>query len=170
MLAIGQRLSYRSLQRLLVLVIGIHNAEEALTAPTYLSRVRDYLAAFPRLAEHAGAVSLGRLYLALLVVTIGPAMIVGWATTGRQSSRKRMVLAVLVAALFWNVFLPHLPAAVMSRGYAPGVATAVGINLPFAIYFFRRSARERMLTRRQITAALLAGLLALVAAPLLLLA
>jgi len=41
-----------------------------------------------------------------------------------------------------NVFIPHVPAAVALGGYAPGVATAVLINLPFSIYFLRRSLGE----------------------------
>jgi hypothetical protein len=103
------------------------------------------------------------------VVTVVPALIVAWATTGRQSAAKREAVAILVAALLWNVFAPHLPAAMLLGGYAPGVVTAVAINLPFALYFFRRSAHEGALSGRQIRVALVAGLLLLVVVPPLLL-
>jgi hypothetical protein len=41
-----------------------------------------------------------------------------------------------------NVFVPHLPAAWVLGGYAPGVVTAVAIQLPFSVFFLRRSVRE----------------------------
>ena len=165
---LAERLSYRSLQRLLVLVIALHNLEEGVTVPAFLPRVRAHLQQIP--AFHDVALPTAeRMYVALVVVTLVPGLLVGWATTGRDSVVKREIVAILVAALLWNVLIPHVPAAILLGGYAPGVLTAVAINLPFAVYFFRRSAHERMLTRRQIGVALLIGLLLLMVAPPLLL-
>jgi hypothetical protein len=163
------RLSYRSLQRLLVPVIVLHNAEEGLTARAYLPRVQEYLQRVPALRGLARPPTPGQLYVALLLVTVVPALLAAWATTGRESAAKREAVAILVAALLWNVLLPHVPAAVLLRGYAPGVLTAVAINLPFALYFFRRSAHDGALSSRQIRVALVAGLLLLVIVPPLLL-
>lgn len=98
-----------------------------------------------------------------------PALLIGWATTGRESVVKRELVAVVTAALLWNVFLPHLAAMVFFRGYAPGGLTALAINLPFCLYFFGRSSREGMLNRRQTVLALTLGFFLLVIAPLLLL-
>lgn len=163
------RLSYRSLQRTLALVIALHNAEEALTAADYLPRVREYIERVPALRDAGLPPSLPQLYVALVVVTLVPALLIGWATTGRESVAKREVVAVVAAALLWNVFLPHLSAMVVFGGYAPGGLTALSVNLPFCLDFFRRSWREGMLTRRQITLALILGFFLLVIAPLLLL-
>ena len=163
------RLSYRSLQRLLALVIALHNAEEGLTAGAYLPRLREHIERVPALRDAGLPPSLAQLYFALVVVTLVPALLVGWATTGRESVAKREVVAVVAAALLWNVFLPHLSAMVVLRGYAPGGLTALAVNLPFCLYFFRRSLREGMLTRRQMTLALILGFFLLVVAPLLLL-
>ena len=164
------RLSYRSLQRTLALVIALHNAEEGITAGAYLPRVREIIERVPALRERGLLPpSLPRLYLALIVVTLVPALVIGWATTGRDSSVKREVVAVIAAALLWNVFLPHVSAMIVLRGYAPGGVTALVVNLPFCLYLFRRSLIEQMLTRRQLGLALIVGLFLLVIAPLLLL-
>jgi len=164
------RLSYRSLQRMLALVIALHNTEEGITAGEYLPRVREIIERVPALRERGLLPpSLPRLYLALIIVTVVPALVLGWATTGRDSSVKREVVAVIAAALLWNVFLPHISAMIVLRGYAPGGLTALVVNLPFCVYLFRRSLIEQMLTRTQLTVALIVGLFLLVVAPLLLL-
>ena len=151
-------------------MIAVHNAEEAVTAAAYLPRVHEIIERIPALREAGvGPPSLPRLYFALVVVTLVPALIIAWATTGRDSPVKRQVVAFITAALLWNVFLPHLSAVVVLRGYAPGSLTALAVNLPFCVYFFRRSSREGMLSRRQLMLALLLGLILLVIAPLLLL-
>jgi hypothetical protein len=165
-----ERLPYRSLQRLLALVIALHNAEEAVTAEAYLPRVREIIERIPALRDAGVAPpSLQRLYLALVVVTAVPALLIAWATTGRDSFAKRQIVALIAAALLWNVFLPHLSAMVVLRGYAPGGLTALAVNLPFCVYFFQRSSRDGMLTRRQIAITIIVGLFLLVIAPLLLL-
>jgi hypothetical protein len=109
------------------------------------------------------------LYLALFIATLVPILAIGWATTGRDSLVKRELVAVIAAALLWNVFLPHLSAMIVLRGYAPGGLTALVVNLPFCLYFFRRSATEGMLGRRDMTLALIIGLILLAVVPLLLL-
>ena len=156
------------MQRLLALVIAVHNAEEGVTAGAYLPRVREYIERVPALRDAGLPPSLSQLYFALVVVTLVPALLIGWATTGRERVAKREVVAVVAAALLWNVFLPHLSAMVVLRGYAPGGLTALAVNLPFCLYFFWRSSRERMLTGRQMTLALIIGLVLLLIAPLLL--
>ncbi len=164
------RLSYRSLQRLMAVVIALHNGEEAATAGAYLPRVREIIERVPALREKGLLPpSLPRLYLALIIVTLVPALVLGWATTGRDSSVKREVVAVIAAALLWNVFLPHMSAMIVLRGYAPGGLTALVVNLPFCLYLFRRSLSEQMLTRTQLRLALILGLFLLVIVPLLLL-
>jgi hypothetical protein len=97
------RLPYRPLQRTLALVIALHNAEEAVTAAAYLPRVREYIERVPALRDAGLPPSLPQLYLALVAVTLVPALLIGWATTGRDSALKREVVAIIAAALLWNV-------------------------------------------------------------------
>lgn len=42
----------------------------------------------------------------------------------------------------------HLLAAVINRGYVPGVITAALINLPFGIYVLRRAVKEEWIGSR----------------------
>jgi hypothetical protein len=151
-------------------VIALHNAEEAAMAGQYLPLVREYIQRVPAL-RNAGVVppSLERLYLALFIATLVPALAIGWATTGRDSLVKRELVIIVAAALLWNVFIPHLSAMIVLRGYAPGGLTAVAINLPFCVYLFRRTSSERVLTRGQMTLAAMMGLVLLAVVPLLLL-
>ncbi len=37
-----------------------------------------------------------------------------------------------------NVFIPHVPAAILLGGYAPGIVTAVLLNFPIAGYVLSR--------------------------------
>jgi hypothetical protein len=163
------RLSYRGLQRLLAAAFIVHDAEEAMTARRYLPRVAMFLQEHPALGDRVRLPGLGQVYVALAIVTLGPVLAIGWATTGREDARKQYVVALLAASLFWNVFLPHVPAAIAFGGYSPGVATAVVINLPFALYFFRRSLLEGHLSPRALTGVLVGGLVPLAIVPLLLL-
>jgi hypothetical protein len=44
------------------------------------------------------------------------------------------------------------------RDYAPGVVTALLINLPFSIYLFRRALREAWIDKRDVAVLFLVGL------------
>jgi hypothetical protein len=72
-------------------------------------------------------------------------------------------VAFVQALLLVNVFVPHIPAAVALGGYAPGLATAVAINLPYSVYFLRRSVRDGALSRGQVVLAVALAVPALVA-------
>jgi len=54
-----------------------------------------------------------------------------------------LVEAVLLVNAGW-----HVVAALVRGGYAPGVITAVVINLPFGVYVLRRAVREQWIRPR----------------------
>jgi hypothetical protein len=81
-------------------------------------------------------------------------LIIAFAATGRPTRIKAYLVAMVQAMLLMNVFVPHVPAAVVLGGYAPGVLTAVFVNLPFSIYFFRRSLRESQITWKGLVVAM----------------
>lgn len=141
------KLPYRTLQWLVAVFVFLHNLEEALTIPAYAPVVRRRLAAFLP-ATLLGASEMGSwIYIALVVVTLVPAIIV-FVATRKPASRLAARAVVFVQIIFLlNVFVPHIPAAFLLGGYAPGVATAVGINLPYSLYFLRRSAKEGVIRR-----------------------
>jgi uncharacterized protein with HXXEE motif len=120
----------------------IHNVEEALTFPRYAPSV---LAIVPD-AVRPLMPSARYMYVALLVVTaipIGLALLAlrraggAWATYGLL-----LVAAVVLVNVVW-----HLLAATLLGGYAPGVVTAVIVNLPVMAAALRWARREGWLSK-----------------------
>ena len=121
----------------------LHNTEEYFTFPPFFrssSRLLQWLPT-PVLLQNTQ-----HLHLALLMATVLPIAVVTWAVL-------RPGKALLVAALFLESVLLvnagwHILAAVVNRGYVPGVITAAMINLPFGIYVLRRAVKEQWIGPR----------------------
>ena len=121
----------------------LHNTEEYLTFPAFFrspSRMPKWLPA-PVLLQNPQY-----LHLALLMATVLPLAVVTLAVV-------RPGKALLVAALFLETVLLvnagwHILAAVVNRGYVPGLITAAVINLPFGIYVLRRALKEQWIGSR----------------------
>lgn len=127
------------------LALLVHNAEEAVFFPRYLPLV------VGRLPEGweviAGAITLGQVWAALGVLTLVAFGLAVWATADRESTVPVWLLLLLQTTLLINV-LWHVGAAiVLFDGYAPGLATAILLNLPVSIYLLRRAAREEWVSR-----------------------
>jgi hypothetical protein len=91
----------------------------------------------------AGAITLGQVWSALALVTAVPFGIAAWAAAS-PSSRLALWLVLLVQATVMLNVVWHLAAAIIVfQGYAPGLATAICLNLPFSIYLLRRAAAEQ---------------------------
>ena len=136
------RVTYRTLQWLVAAFALLHNAEEAWTIAAYAPEVRQRFADVAPAGLLLATTHLSWFYCALLFATIIPTLIVLAAVTGR-AGRIAAWAVVFVQSLFLvNVVVPHVPAALVLGGYAPGVVTAMGVELPFSIYFLRRSVRE----------------------------
>lgn len=136
------RIPYRTLQWLVVACVALHNLEEGLAAKAYFPKVTELLRGrvpAPLLAAMPG---LEQFYIALVGATVIPLVLTVIATTGRPQRIKPYLVAVVAMGLLVNVMVPHVPAAIALGGYAPGVATAVLVNLPFSMYFLRRSVQE----------------------------
>lgn len=125
-------------------------------APT----VRQHLAGIAPAGLLAATEHLSWFYIALVVVTIIPFLVVLTATKSQPTKASAWAVLVVQSIFLVNVFVPHVPAAVALSGYAPGVVTAVAIELPFSVYFLRRSVRDRVVSGAM--AALAVGLAALV--------
>jgi hypothetical protein len=142
------KLSYRSLQWLAFALLALHNLEEGLTMRRYLPRIEELLREHAPSFLSSSTPTPAQFYAALAGATLFPLLLVVIATTGRASKFKSYLVALVQAQVFLNVFVPHVPAAFLLGGYAPGLVTAVLVNLPFSIYFFRRSLDESRLTHR----------------------
>jgi len=108
----------------------LHNGEEALT----YARVRPATEALTGFDLPAPS----PFWAALVIVTIVGGAVLLWAGTGPDTAARRRALRLGAAILLLNVLVPHLPAAVLLGGYAPGVVTAVLVNLPLSLWVLRR--------------------------------
>jgi uncharacterized protein with HXXEE motif len=128
-------------------LLFLHNLEEALTIPRYLPIIQ---ARAPQALQPWFATMSYPVFLwAVTIVTLVPLAIVAYASSrpGRHWTYWAAALVQAVVAL--NV-ASHVAGAIYLGGYAPGVLTAVVLNLPFSIYFFRRAAHEGWFTRREL--------------------
>lgn len=130
------------------LLLTLHNAEEALTIPAALDAVlrrlpTRYLALAPTYPQFL-------IGLALVTVIV-------WAAY--LSGRGRLVALLVIQAVVLVNVAWHLAAAVMLRGYTPGLATALAVNLPFSVYLLARAWRERWVGRGMMAALLPLALL-----------
>jgi hypothetical protein len=141
------RTSYRVLQWLVFACFALHNLEEGLTVASYLPRAREILSQYLSPDLVIKLPRTDQFYYSLIGVTLLPLVLTVIATTGNPSPFKPYLVAGIAAVMLLNVFVPHLPAAFLLGGYAPGLFTAVGLNLPFSIYFLSRSLREGHVTR-----------------------
>jgi hypothetical protein len=117
----------------LVGALTLHNVEEALAMGPFLRSAAAVRPVSP------GPGLLAPFLLAVTAVTVG-----AWVLAAAASARRpwaRGALAVLAVVMAVNVVVPHVPAALLAGGYAPGVVSAVVVNLPVAVAYLRRTRR-----------------------------
>lgn len=148
------RLSRRAALLLVPVLITVHDAEEALAMPAAL---RTLPARLP--ASLAGLIpTYPRFLAALALVTVLP-WVVWLLGAARRETRPGIILLLLVQTVMLVNVASHLAAAVFLRGYAPGVVTALALNLPFSIYLLRRALAERWVSRRTLLVVAVAAVL-----------
>jgi hypothetical protein len=114
--------SFKRLQWLFPVAVTLHNAEEAIWMPGWVSQHGAQLPVHPPGAPEIrlalAALTMAAFAVTYLSVREGPQSVWAYLTFG-------YIVAMLV-----NVFVPHIPATVALRSYTPGVITAGLINLP----------------------------------------
>lgn len=147
-------MSYATLRGLLIPLIALHNLEEWLTFPAYGT-------ISPALAQHGIGPALvppwAVLQVGWILVTVLPALLVGAAIRARRRPLLDAAVCWVAALYLANALLPHLLDLVWSRRYAPGVASAVLLNLPLCSLLLRQAASEGYLRPRQLAAVTIAG-------------
>lgn len=140
----------RSVLWLVPIFLAVHNAEEALFFPRYLPFVLYRLPATWQAL--IAPLTTGQVGAALAVVT-AVAFVVAWWSYQRPDSAVALWLVLLIQATVLLNAVWHVAAAVvLFGGYAPGVVTAVLVNLPFSSYLLGRATRERWLSSRALWA------------------
>lgn len=133
----SEELSFRKAVWLLAVAYTLHNLEEFLWQPGWSGD----LAFQPDIHPFA-------FRLAVLVVIAGAWLIAAFAARARAGAVAAHAAAAAAGILFLNAFFPHLLTAVWVGGYAPGVVTAVALNLWVGPLVLRAALREGMVTRR----------------------
>ncbi len=141
---------------LVPLLLLVHNAEEALTIGPVLPLVNARLAV--TLPGQPPTVSYPEFLTALALVTGLPFLVAAAGNLRRPGSRAGYVLLIVQATLLLNV-MSHVAAAALVRRYAPGLATAVLVNLPFSLVLLSQAWRMHWYSRRALAALAPAALL-----------
>jgi nucleoside recognition membrane protein YjiH len=130
---------------LIPLLMALHNAEEALFFPRYLPLV---LASLPEgWRAVVGPISPAAIWGVLMLVTLIPFILALWAARRPEQTTPVWLLLLIQGALLLNAFWHVSIAIFVFEGYAPGLVTAVLLNLPGSVYVFRRALRGRWLSR-----------------------
>jgi hypothetical protein len=130
---------------LIGLTLVLHDTEEFFTFPRFWALSSGQL---PRWLSPKGLVHNPQdIRIALVFATVLPLCVIAWAIL---RPRKALLVSVLLleSILLVNAGW-HILASVVRGGYAPGVVTAVLINLPFGIYVLRRAVKEHWIRRRE---------------------
>jgi hypothetical protein len=138
-------LSRNTVLALIGATLVVHATEEYLTFPAYLSSANRSLRLLPPPEFLQNPQSLR---VALVMAAVLPLALITWAILRPRK-------ALLVSVLFLECILLvnagwHIFAACVRGGYAPGVITAVTINLPFGVYVLRRAVKEHWIPSRTV--------------------
>jgi hypothetical protein len=143
-------LSRRAVIWLVALLLAVHNAEEAVMFPRYLPLVRERVPDWAR--PVAAAITYEQMLIALAVATIVPLGITIWAVVRPRSAVALWSVLLIQTVVLLNVAAHVCSALFILRGYGPGLATALVVNLPFSLYVLRRATQEQWTTRRGLLA------------------
>jgi Protein of unknown function with HXXEE motif len=117
------------------IALTLHNLEEAVWLPAW--------------SQHAGfwnlRVNASEFRIAVAVLTFLGFAAAYWAVRSGKQGLGSYVLSGFAFAMLLNVIF-HVAATIGLREYAPGVVTAVFINLPVMSYLLLRMFRERWVT------------------------
>jgi hypothetical protein len=132
--------SFGQLRWLFPFAITLHNLEEAVWLPGFVAAHR---------TELPWTVAAGEFRFGATVLTVAAWIVtyLSWRT-GRERIWAYLLFGYVVAMLV-NVFVPHVVAAIIFRGYAPGMVTAVALNLPVLTLLSIRAIRDRFVSGRK---------------------
>ena len=134
---------------LLPAVLLLHNLEEGLFFPRYLGRVLGRLPAGMR--DWIGPVNSGEMWIALALATGIPLAFSMWAIVRPASRTALWLVLAMWATLLLNAIWHMVAGLVLFGGYAPGLISAVALNLPVSVLVLRRAAAEQWFSRGRLT-------------------
>ena len=133
------RPSIRQWGAILFALFVLHNAEEAIG---FVYASESWLRLLDTFGMRSLAMPPATFLRSLATVTAFSAVIAAWIMFAPETRATLWAVRIWAAILVVNVFVPHLPAAVLAGGYVPGVATAVLLNLPLGVACLRGTAKS----------------------------
>lgn len=125
----------RTAAGLLFAAVLLHNSEEA---ATYAWTRAEATALIRRVWPAAELPAPLELQVAALVLTVAVGGLLFWAARTPRERAGWFAVKATAAVFLANVLVPHVPAAIALGGYAPGVITAVAVNLPLCLWILAR--------------------------------
>lgn len=145
-------MSRKTLLWLVPVLVTIHDLEEALFMPAFLEKRN---ASIPdSLRGIIPTVTYRQFLIALVIITIIP-YVIALFLNGRWAV---YLLVCFQVVILINVFA-HVVTSIFQKGYGPGLATALLINLPFSLYLLRRVVLERWMSKKALALMFPIGLL-----------
>ena len=142
---LDSRFSFKRLLWLIPCILTVHNLEEALTMPQWVSDNHTLISSvIPGIVSFSKA----QLLLSLASATILPFLLTAACVNGNAKSLRLKILLGLQVIVLINVIVPHILLSAWWLMYNPGVITAVLFNLPFSSYLFYRSISGGFITRK----------------------
>ena len=141
------RISLQSWIQCLPFAFTLHNIEELFGMEKWSKTVPNYI--HPPVTTDQFLIAITLFSILGFTVVFAPPI--------RQSNYYYHVIAGFSGMLLLNVFLPHLIATIIFKGYAPGVITGLVINLPLTATILLTLALEKKLTRYQLLIMIMLG-------------
>lgn len=148
--------SLRTLLWCIPFFTAVHNAEEALTMPSWIE-LHLVLLRSKFFFFHYLTFSTEQLYISLLLVTIVPLIITAFALKRELTKNSVMLLLTLQSVIGWNAVVPHAAGTVLLGMYNPGLVTAVVINIPFTVFLFRETLNAKVINPKELKRVVMIG-------------
>jgi hypothetical protein len=145
-----------SLVRAVPFLFALHNLEEALFMPAFLSSSKNIFPAFVH--DLLGEISPVQFLSVLLPITILPVILFFIWKRNPSILWIPYFLCGLQFVIFFNIF-SHAGSALLLKIYSPGLLTALLVNLPFSLVFFLQNARRNFFTIKNLPVFITAALL-----------
>ncbi|OIU73055.1 HXXEE domain-containing protein [Rossellomorea aquimaris] len=122
------------------LAISLHNLEEALWLPQW-SQMGMAL---------QKPVTSNEFHFAVLIITALAYLISFLYVSFPESKWMKWAFTGFLGSMIINAVFPHLLASILTKTYAPGVGTALLLNIPVNTVILYRLHREKCISRKEI--------------------
>lgn len=140
------------------LAITLHNLEEALWLPQWSQMGLKFQKPITPIEFHFAVLIITALayFVSFLFLSFPKSRIIKWTFIG------------FLGSMIFNAIFPHIIATILLKTYAPGLVTAVTLNIPINIIFLYRLHKQNLIRVIEIViATVVVGILLLAVIPIL---